>query len=159
MPGPAAATTRSLVQQLQLGTDCLLPQQAMRVVLEFSGGMELLFGGQKNVEADIPEPSGSGKASSAWPASPGSSAHHALVPRISGQHQRPVASVASISVHTHPFASQLTVGEALVWARDHLLTERPELFMLGVGVRPGILVLVNDVDWELWCAGRGSGLG
>eukprot|EP00887_Chlorella_sp_A99_P007792 scaffold20.g7792.t1 len=75
-----------------------------RVVLEFSGGMELLFGNQKTVEADIPEPSGSGK---------------------------------------------LTVAEALVWARDHLLTERPELFMKEGSVRPGVLVLVNDVDWEL----------
>ncbi|XP_054159720.1 ubiquitin-related modifier 1 homolog [Oppia nitens] len=31
---------------------------------------------------------------------------------------------------------------------DHL-KERPELFVIGNTVRPGILVLVNDVDWEL----------
>jgi ubiquitin related modifier 1 len=29
------------------------------------------------------------------------------------------------------------------------LTERPELFAAGDSVRPGILVLNNEVDWEL----------
>lgn len=33
--------------------------------------------------------------------------------------------------------------------KDNLLTERLELFMQGDSVRPGILVLVNDTDWEL----------
>jgi ubiquitin related modifier 1 len=33
--------------------------------------------------------------------------------------------------------------------RDNLLRERLELFMQGGSVRPGILVLVNDTDWEL----------
>jgi ubiquitin related modifier 1 len=33
--------------------------------------------------------------------------------------------------------------------RDNLLRERLELFMQGDSVRPGILVLVNDTDWEL----------
>ncbi|KAF8892984.1 ubiquitin-related modifier 1 [Infundibulicybe gibba] len=33
--------------------------------------------------------------------------------------------------------------------RTHLLTERPELFTEGSTVRLGILVLVNDTDWEL----------
>jgi len=34
-------------------------------------------------------------------------------------------------------------------ARDALLVERAELFAAGDGVRAGILVLINDVDWEL----------
>ncbi|KIK82017.1 hypothetical protein PAXRUDRAFT_154746 [Paxillus rubicundulus Ve08.2h10] len=38
--------------------------------------------------------------------------------------------------------------------RDHVLKERPELFMEGDTVRPGILVLINDTDWEL--EGEGS---
>ncbi|XP_011873251.1 PREDICTED: ubiquitin-related modifier 1 [Vollenhovia emeryi] len=42
-----------------------------------------------------------------------------------------------------------TLERLLRWLRDNLLTERPELFMQGDTVRPGILVLVNDVDWEL----------
>ncbi|XP_008486555.2 ubiquitin-related modifier 1 homolog, partial [Diaphorina citri] len=30
------------------------------------------------------------------------------------------------------------------------LTERPELFVQGDSVRPGILVLINEADWELY---------
>ncbi|KAJ7780889.1 ubiquitin-related modifier 1 [Mycena metata] len=33
--------------------------------------------------------------------------------------------------------------------RDNRLKERVELFMEGGTLRPGILVLVNDTDWEL----------
>lgn len=33
--------------------------------------------------------------------------------------------------------------------REFHLRERPELFVQGEGVRPGILVLINEVDWEL----------
>ncbi|KAF9269502.1 ubiquitin related modifier 1 [Marasmius fiardii PR-910] len=35
------------------------------------------------------------------------------------------------------------------WLRDKLLKERAELFMENNTVRPGILVLINDTDWEL----------
>mmetsp|Transcript_27623 Transcript_27623/g.65561 ORF Transcript_27623/g.65561 Transcript_27623/m.65561 type:complete len:97 (+) Transcript_27623:534-824(+) len=73
----------------------------MHLKLEFSGGMELLFGNQKAIDADVPEQQG------------------------------------------------LTVGKLLVWVRDNLLTERPELFMKDDTVRPGVLVLINDTDWEI----------
>lgn len=33
--------------------------------------------------------------------------------------------------------------------KENLLTERPELFLQDDTVRPGLLVLVNDTDWEL----------
>lgn len=42
-----------------------------------------------------------------------------------------------------------TIRSLLPWIRDNLLKERPELFLHGDSVRPGILVLVNDTDWEL----------
>ncbi|XP_076243230.1 ubiquitin-related modifier 1 [Calliopsis andreniformis] len=42
-----------------------------------------------------------------------------------------------------------TIERLLFWIRDNLLKERPELFLQGDTVRPGILVLVNDTDWEL----------
>ncbi|XP_053380811.1 ubiquitin-related modifier 1-like [Mercenaria mercenaria] len=42
-----------------------------------------------------------------------------------------------------------TVRELLPWMKDHMLKERPELFLQGETVRPGILVLINDADWEL----------
>ncbi|XP_077986453.1 ubiquitin-related modifier 1-like isoform X2 [Glandiceps talaboti] len=42
-----------------------------------------------------------------------------------------------------------TIKKLLVWIKDNLLKERPELFLQGETVRPGILVLINDADWEL----------
>ncbi len=42
-----------------------------------------------------------------------------------------------------------TLRSLIAWIRDNLLKERPEFFVLGETVRPGILVLVNNADWEL----------
>ncbi|KAJ6643407.1 Ubiquitin-related modifier 1 like, partial [Pseudolycoriella hygida] len=33
--------------------------------------------------------------------------------------------------------------------KENILTERPELFIQDGSVRPGILVMINDADWEL----------
>ncbi|XP_066569204.1 ubiquitin-related modifier 1 isoform X1 [Amia ocellicauda] len=41
------------------------------------------------------------------------------------------------------------IRQLLVWIKRNLLKERPELFIQGDTVRPGILVLINDADWEL----------
>jgi ubiquitin related modifier 1 len=76
----------------------------VKLELEFSGGMELLFGNQRRVEVDVPVTS----------------------------------TVAS-----------LTIGDTLGWLRDNLLKERPELFMKDDTIRPGVLILLNDADWEL----------
>ncbi|RUS81690.1 hypothetical protein EGW08_010552 [Elysia chlorotica] len=45
--------------------------------------------------------------------------------------------------------SKWQIRNLLVWIKDNLIQERPELFLLGDTVRPGILVLINDADWEL----------
>ncbi|XP_046845406.1 ubiquitin-related modifier 1-like [Xenia sp. Carnegie-2017] len=42
-----------------------------------------------------------------------------------------------------------SIKKLLFWIKDNLLQERPELFLQGETVRPGILVLINDADWEL----------
>ncbi|KAI8866668.1 ubiquitin related modifier 1 [Ramicandelaber brevisporus] len=42
-----------------------------------------------------------------------------------------------------------TIGDLLPWIKDNLLVEKPELFMSGATIRPGILVLINEADWEL----------
>ncbi|XP_074263242.1 ubiquitin-related modifier 1 homolog 2 [Silene latifolia] len=44
---------------------------------------------------------------------------------------------------------KLTMKGLLSWVRTNLIKERPEMFMKGDTVRPGVLVLVNDCDWEL----------
>ncbi|CAG9771024.1 unnamed protein product [Ceutorhynchus assimilis] len=41
------------------------------------------------------------------------------------------------------------IGDLLFWLKEHLLKERPDLFLQDNSVRPGILVLINDTDWEL----------
>ncbi|GBG00417.1 hypothetical protein Rsub_13179 [Raphidocelis subcapitata] len=73
----------------------------MKLCIEFGGGLELLFGNQKNYDVEVPAD------------------------------------------------GSLTVRQLLPWARDNLLQDRPELFMKGDSVRPGILVLINGCDWEL----------
>jgi len=78
----------------------------VKATVEFSGGLEILFGNQQTVEVDV-KPTDTGEG------------------------------------------SQLLLGHMLLWLRNNMLTERPELFLQGNTVRPGILVLVNDVDWEL----------
>lgn len=44
-----------------------------------------------------------------------------------------------------------TLGSLLFWIKDNLLVdkEKCDLFMKGNTVRPGIIVAVNDEDWEL----------
>ena len=42
-----------------------------------------------------------------------------------------------------------TIRTLIQWIKANLLKERPELFVQGETVRPGILVLINDTDWEL----------
>eukprot|EP00118_Oscarella_pearsei_P026772 m.310419 g.310419 ORF g.310419 m.310419 type:complete len:101 (+) comp51577_c0_seq1:39-341(+) len=41
------------------------------------------------------------------------------------------------------------LGSLFFWLKDNLLHERSDLFIQGNSIRPGILVLVNDTDWEL----------
>lgn len=33
--------------------------------------------------------------------------------------------------------------------KKNYIKDKPEFFIQGDGLRPGILVLINDVDWEL----------
>jgi len=51
--------------------------------------------------------------------------------------------------HQVSLPPDFTIRSLLPWITTNLLQERPELFVQGATVRPGILVLVNDADWEL----------
>ncbi|KAJ3282428.1 hypothetical protein HDU79_009942 [Rhizoclosmatium sp. JEL0117] len=72
----------------------------MNIELQFSGGMELLFDGQRSIKVVLP-------------------------------------------------SNVTTMRDLIAYTKDHYLKERPELFVQGDSVRPGILVLINDADWEL----------
>ncbi|CAO3637528.1 unnamed protein product [Cunninghamella blakesleeana] len=39
--------------------------------------------------------------------------------------------------------------DLIFYIRDNMMTEKKDLFVDKDTVRPGILVLINDVDWEL----------
>ena len=54
-----------------------------------------------------------------------------------------------LDVSLPPGASSLTMRAVIALLRADHLRERPELFVAGDSVRPGILVLINEVDWEL----------
>ncbi|KAJ4952817.1 hypothetical protein NE237_029649 [Protea cynaroides] len=57
--------------------------------------------------------------------------------------------IHSIDVDVPAEKGKLTMRNLLSWIRTNLIKERPEMFMKGDTVRPGVLVLVNDCDWEL----------
>lgn len=42
-----------------------------------------------------------------------------------------------------------SISRLIQYLKDNHLKERPELFVQGKTVRPGILVLINETDWEL----------
>ncbi|KAH9910093.1 hypothetical protein F4778DRAFT_714118 [Xylariomycetidae sp. FL2044] len=76
------------------------------VVIEFSGGLEMLFSDQKRHSLSIPAVNKTGK----------------------------------------PF----TIADLIAYLCDHTMKDtRKELFVLDHHLRPGILVLINDADWEL----------
>lgn len=73
------------------------------ILVNFSGGAELLFGNQKSLPLKLP-----GGIGAEW-----------------------------------------TLAKLITFLKERHLTERPELFIYEGSIRPGILVLVNDIDWEL----------
>jgi ubiquitin related modifier 1 len=108
----------------------------MTIKLVFSGGLELLFGNERNQSVLIPS----------------------LVPSDNSTHSSPSSSSSTPSSHNNtPYTGETKAAdlEYLIYhLRDHLLKERPELFMENGTIRPGILVLINNTDWEL--EGEGS---
>ncbi|KAL0360181.1 UNVERIFIED_CONTAM: Ubiquitin-related modifier 11 [Sesamum radiatum] len=57
--------------------------------------------------------------------------------------------IHNVNVEPQAEGKKLTMKHLLSWVRTNLIKERPEMFMKGDTVRPGVLVLVNDCDWEL----------
>ncbi|KAJ2919680.1 hypothetical protein MD484_g713, partial [Candolleomyces efflorescens] len=92
---------------------------AVAVKIEFGGGLELLFSNQRTHKVSLP----------------------ATVPKdnttaLPGPENDSPTKPADVTYLIH-------------YLRDHLLKERAELFVENGTVRPGILVLINDTDWEL----------
>ena len=77
----------------------------MKIKIEFSGGLELLFDNQKKLDIVVED-------------------------------------------------SEFTVYNLIEYMRKNCLKEKEEMFVQGESVRPGIIVMINDTDWEL--EGTGS---
>ncbi|KAH9834943.1 ubiquitin-like modifier 1 [Rhodofomes roseus] len=93
------------------------------VKVEFGGGLELLFDNQRSHRVSVPV------RVAATPAEKKSLKDDTGAAEGEGR--------------------QADVAYLILWLRDNLLKERAELFVENGTVRPGILVLVNDTDWEL----------
>ena len=48
-----------------------------------------------------------------------------------------------------PETSALSMEQLIANLKKNHLKEKEEMFVQGNSVRPGIIVLVNDTDWEL----------
>ncbi|KAF8497546.1 ubiquitin-like modifier 1 [Russula emetica] len=58
-------------------------------------------------------------------------------------------AIPSTVPHGDKIGQPVDIEFLIHWLNDNLLKERPELFIENGTLRPGILVLVNDTDWEL----------
>ncbi|KAI0325494.1 ubiquitin-related modifier 1 [Cubamyces sp. BRFM 1775] len=96
--------------------------------IEFGGGLELLFSNQRSHRVTIPALVPAASSSSTSSSSTAQTAQDEA-----GAEKKKPADLAYL----------------IFWLRDNLLKEREELFIENGTVRPGILVLVNDADWEL----------
>ncbi|KAI6020288.1 ubiquitin-like modifier 1 [Pisolithus microcarpus] len=114
------------------------------VKVEFGGGLELLFGNKRVHSISLPSsvPTDGTIAPSNSETPPPAKSDDPPLP-ING----PIRDLTNGpgEAKTKP----LDVQYLMHYLRSRLLTERPELFMEGDTVRPGILVLINDTDWEL----------
>ncbi|EMD37016.1 hypothetical protein CERSUDRAFT_84030 [Gelatoporia subvermispora B] len=102
--------------------------------VQFSGGLETLFGNRTAHTVALPA------------RVPVDAAHWAASPAQPGSEQ------AGTEAETKP----VDMAYLLHHLRARALTARPELFLEHGTVRPGILVLLNDADWEL--EGEGAAL-
>lgn len=60
--------------------------------------------------------------------------------------------VHKVDVQPRDSEDKATMKGLLSWVKSNLIKERPEMFIKDDSVRPGVLVLINDCDWEL-CGG------
>mmetsp|Transcript_15825 Transcript_15825/g.1414 ORF Transcript_15825/g.1414 Transcript_15825/m.1414 type:complete len:97 (+) Transcript_15825:87-377(+) len=43
----------------------------------------------------------------------------------------------------------IKAGELIKYIASNIISKKPEFFVLNNALRPGILVLINDSDWEI----------
>lgn len=55
----------------------------------------------------------------------------------------------TINMNLCPSTGVWTIERLIGHLKDNYIKERVELFCSGVKIRPGILILINDVDYEI----------
>ena len=68
---------------------------------------------------------------------------------LSGGAELLFANVRQHQLQLDASAGAWNLRRLLAYLKEHHVRRTPELFVKGETVRPGILVLVNDSDWEL----------
>nr|XP_057913639.1 ubiquitin-related modifier 1 isoform X1 [Doryrhamphus excisus] len=123
--------------------------------LEFGGGAELLFDGVKDHHISLPsqtEPCRSVRDRLGLLSARSAPSESRVAYRSSCRRRHRVYTDIPLYgriIKMIPFYFQGDMKQLLAWIQQNLLKERPELFVQGESVRPGILVLINDADWEL----------
>jgi ubiquitin related modifier 1 len=98
------------------------PSATVHIKIEFSGGLELLFNSQREFAVDVPLP----------------------------------ASAPAVGSSSSASSSKLTVRALVTYIAQHLLPSDSDVSMFlasparpDEGVRPGILVLIDETDYEV----------
>ncbi|XP_070811778.1 ubiquitin-related modifier 1 isoform X1 [Pituophis catenifer annectens] len=147
----------------------------LSVQLEFGGGAELLFDGVRKHQVNLPHQSEPYsflvESTGGIPNRPAFSGWAPMPPPPSSPSVNVQGGFSRLRVANHGFPAVKrqaswwrkrdhvalcdpglysgNLRHLLTWIKGNLLKERPELFVQGDSVRPGILVLINDADWEL----------
>ncbi|KAF0990100.1 hypothetical protein HZS_1357 [Henneguya salminicola] len=58
-------------------------------------------------------------------------------------------NIKSHEIDTEKTGGPSVIEDLIIWLRDNKLKAHAELFMTGSHLRPGLLLLINEVDWEL----------
>lgn len=88
----------------------------------FSGGAESLFGNKKK---------------------------HDVIVEVAGQKCLYSGNDFNHSTSPNSLSIPGTIKDLLQWMKTNILTGREDLFLQNDTIRPGILILVNEADWEL----------
>ncbi|KAJ2808935.1 Ubiquitin- modifier 1 [Coemansia guatemalensis] len=66
-----------------------------------------------------------------------------LLKNVNGAKQAQIKFPKQIDQHP------ATIQDLIFHLRDFYVKDKPELFCVGDKVRPGILVIINEMDWEI----------
>ncbi|KAJ1965425.1 Ubiquitin- modifier 1 [Dipsacomyces acuminosporus] len=59
------------------------------------------------------------------------------------------AKSTAVSLPLETNGEPTTIKELILYIRDNIVEDKPQLFSTDDTVRPGVLVMINDSDWEV----------